>query len=59
MLFALLIFTNKCSRTTRIKTRNLMREIVVMQVAMWYDIYKVLLLVEESVLPFAAVRVGG
>ena len=32
---------------------------VVMQAAMWYDIYKVLSLVEESVLPFAAVRVGG
>ena len=36
-----------------------MRKTVVMQAAMWYDIYKVLSLVEESVLPFAAVRVGG
>lgn len=59
MLFALLICRNKRSRTKRIKTRNLMRKTVVMQVALWYDIYKVLLLVEESVLPLAAVRVGG
>lgn len=59
MLFALSICGNRCSRTARIKTRNLMRKTVVMQAAMWYDIYKVLSLVEESVLPFAAVRVGG